>query len=504
MTRCAVICVMALAVGCGGGEEPASKPSGEKVEAPTLGADEAEPKKDAEAQPKKPEKVTIFGVHKGEKGDPYVKCSGTAWLDGPMGLRADLRMPAGGTTLQIGVSGKTLKKATFAGVSAEAKEGRAIVDLPMKAAIGGMGIEWPKKDIQRSFPIELAFEAEEGTHKGYVTCARAAIYGLLHKVKEGPLLWPGEEAGSHKGERRSIAVDSMSGWRFAGPNVKLQHVDLIGFLDVEKREVGKCKYINPKTKETKTIPKWKADLVGEVYERRSGKRIGRKSFKSGPVKCEPWIKQSTSSLGSGADWDAADAWVVGFVKGGEVPAGWTVPKRKDWLSSLRRKYAVSKKKPAKTKAKAPAGPAKAGSVELASFLDLGKLKYGDPPEKIQEALGAPEKERPGGTLSFLQYGFELSTSFHSKKQKIVSVQARHPKGTEKLKAAGVAPQLQALLGKKKPAVLQALGTPAEQDDSGVMRWHVMQEGKKAALVEVECRDIWKGTCKVAKVQYFYP
>lgn len=186
--------------------------------------------------------------------------------------------------------------------------GKATVTLDFLEALGDLSTEstesWINSD---SRPVEIAWKAEttRSPAEGGLNLPASGVFELLQKVTKGPLLFARDRA---RYKDANISLVSSEG-HHAGANVKLREADLIAFLDHTETKVGTCAYINPTTKETKDVPRYRYQLTMKVYERRTGKQIATKKMGTANPPCEDFISSDTKSLGQWIQDDTIQAWL---------------------------------------------------------------------------------------------------------------------------------------------------------------------------------------------------
>jgi hypothetical protein len=138
---------------------------------------------------------------------------------------------------------------------------------------------------------------------------------MFTRIKQGPVRFPGEAAASGNA---SLLLINEGTWRYAGPSVPLGRVDLVAFDTWKLREAADCEYVvvdsaGKATGEKKSVVRTMRDHTIVVYDRRTGKKLGTRSWTVKTPTCAHWIK--TSTPGSHADVDESDlmAWAETFV-----------------------------------------------------------------------------------------------------------------------------------------------------------------------------------------------
>jgi len=229
--------------------------------------------------------------------------------------RDGLYLSKDGRTLSIQINCDTCKTLHLDHATPEQvtfEGGKATVTLDYLEALGDLETGQSKDWIDSGRkPLEVAWKAETTSTpaKGALQLQAGNVYDLLAQVAKGPLVFKRDRG---KFKNANISLVSSEG-HHAGASVKLREVDLVAFLDRGATKVGTCKYINPTTKETKDVPRYRYQLVMKVHDRRTGKQLATKKLGSANPPCEEVISSDVRSLGSLVDDDTIETWLAGYV-----------------------------------------------------------------------------------------------------------------------------------------------------------------------------------------------
>lgn len=155
----------------------------------------------------------------------------------------------------------------------------------------------------RAIEVPLALELVDGSTKTATLSLSLAeaIEPLRDAIEHGGLSFDDEPASN--GDATLLLTSPI---RAVGPGKTLADVDLIAVSKSRRRTVQKCRYTGGKTVERIA---WDREVV--VRDRRTGKTLGRKTFRAGKVpKCEGAVLSTSSSvLSSGISQTELDAWL---------------------------------------------------------------------------------------------------------------------------------------------------------------------------------------------------
>jgi len=160
--------------------------------------------------------------------------------------------------------------------------------------------------VSFNVPLKLTFKGQALT--GGLSCKTALPAALLEGVAKVPVLLPGESA-ARKGRKVLVAPEVGKVWGSG----TLTDIDLVLLTVPQDVVVGTCEYLS-KTGERSSGKRTRVDTVASVYERRTGKRVGTKTFQGGEPECKSKVvgEESRSAVGSAA-WGNAETWAFDFL-----------------------------------------------------------------------------------------------------------------------------------------------------------------------------------------------
>ena len=163
-------------------------------------------------------------------------------------------------------------------------------------------------------PFRITFEGE--TSEVYFEALATVLAGaVLRRVAQGPLTFSEDTPG---GAPRSAAIVRKEAGRgvhsTAGTAARVRDYDLIGVATETEVDLGTCGvYMDTVTKEKKILPHKGVSFDITMYDRRTGRSIGRRSFPPDNTGCS---KQYTAGASYGSSFPseaAIEAWVRSFL-----------------------------------------------------------------------------------------------------------------------------------------------------------------------------------------------
>lgn len=198
------------------------------------------------------------------------------------------------------------------GVQAEFDGGTATVTVPLFDTIGALETSTSFGLTSKNLSVPMVVTYAEGpAASGSLDFEGGPVLELLRSVRTRPLVFE-DDAGS-PGSRTSMIVVTAIGTHYEGPPVPLKDVDLIAVLEDRARKMGTCEYAN-EAGDTKTIERVLYDIVGTVYDRRTGKKLGSRTMRADPIPCQDWVKLNDADARySEAHLGTAREWARGFL-----------------------------------------------------------------------------------------------------------------------------------------------------------------------------------------------
>jgi hypothetical protein len=491
-------CALALWTGCESGQnQPAPPALAEKpaavVAAPAPGA-EAPPGDKAPAPAKLEVKVDglrpstdhelvggscTFKIGEGET--QYGQCPGANFYVAKVDFGMDLAIQAAGADT-----------VEFAGQKVAFSQGQARLHVDLREALGDVLLSSDVGPDDKPIGLSLEIAAGEVRATTTVELAREPLGRLLASAGSGPVRF--------KRDRRSpgghVSLFAVGGyrWRRMGAMVHVRELDLVGVITVPSpRQVGKCTYANA-AGERKTVPLLAGDIEASVYERRSGKRLGKKVFTARTPTCDEWIKRQDQAVGTVMDEDAAYPWMERFLA-------------KDWekLHEAR-------------EAKDLAGEDEGWEVQaldvdklrsakgIDSFWMFAGVKHGDTIDTLFKKLGRPkeivkaEETGPSASDTAVYLQDALTVDYSRRTRKIEGFFIMGDEAVKLLKAKGVDDPRLDIVGMAPDKLLELYGKPSkiEGDDH---QWDLSDEATDRTLsVSVSCSQAEK-SCFVLSITW---
>lgn len=234
-----------------------------------------------------PPPIRVSGLGKGEVSDAdRVICGGdlfgddhqlTALVGGKIGGRV-----SGPDGAVVTIGGKDLKLG-------KEPVGFEVDVLPLALDNSGDANDSLVADVL----VPVSWRLADGTTGGgALDCAaRAAIVKGLERVRKGPLRWADEGDQRYKKDLL-LVVDAMGYTSLRGPyRATLYNVDLIGFERQVTRSYSPCRYdvvdsaSGNRTGESVTKERSATDIVLEVYDRRTGRKVKGRTISAPAPEC---------------------------------------------------------------------------------------------------------------------------------------------------------------------------------------------------------------------------
>ena len=150
-----------------------------------------------------------------------------------------------------------------------------------------------------SFPLTLV--DGDGTWKGTFSVQTDLVLAHLKRAAGRALTYPGDVAPS--GGSSMIFFGKYV--KTHGPTEPLSALDYVAFLNSNSRTLGKCTYT--KGSEKKRVKRVAYDYKLEVFERRTGKRVGDKRYRAYSPSCPSRLKSNEWVISSTANTKSAFA-----------------------------------------------------------------------------------------------------------------------------------------------------------------------------------------------------
>ncbi len=403
----------------------------------------------------------------GEGEIQYGQCPGASFHVARAELGMDLAIQAAGADT-----------VEFAGQKVAFSGGQARLHVDLREALGDvlLSSEVGPDDKPIGLPLEIA--AGEVRATATVELAREPLGRLLASVGSGPLRFKRDRRppGGH------VSLFAVGGyrWRRMGAMVHVRELDLVGVVAVPSpRRVGECTYANA-AGERKTVPLLAGDIEASVYERRSGKRLGKKVFSAKTPTCDEWIRRQEQAVGTVVDEDAAYPWMERFLA-------------KDWEKLHEAREAKD------LEGEDEGWEVQALDVDrlrsargIDSFWMFAGVKHGDTIDTLFKKLGRPkeivkgEEAGPSASDTAVYLQDALTVSYSRRTRKIEGFFILGDEAVKLLRAKGVDDPRLDIVGMAPDKLLELVGKPStiEGDDH---QWELSDEATDRTLsVSVSC------------------
>lgn len=226
-----------------------------------------------------------------------VECRGELLGETSLALRATtggkiagrLSGPAG-TMVTLGELGPTV-------TLADAPTAFALDPLPL-ALDAGAGDE---DELEDDVPIYVSWVSPAGARGGAeIRCAaKAALWNAFTQVKRGPVRWPAEGEARYPRDTLLVLDEFGGNLVLQGPyGATLHDVDFIALQRVAYRDFSPCRYdvvdtaTGQRTGRSETMRRSAADIVVDLYDRRTGKRLKSKTYRAPAPDCPAELPMS--------------------------------------------------------------------------------------------------------------------------------------------------------------------------------------------------------------------
>ena len=168
-------------------------------------------------------------------------------------------------------------------------------------------------DMKIPFNITLEGQTSE-VH--FEALASVLAGSVLRRVAQGPLAFPEDTAGSAPKSVAIVRSEANRGvHRTVGTAARVRDYDLIGLATGSEVNLGTCGvYVNTVTKEKKILPHKGVSFDITMYDRRTGRTIGRRSFPPENTGCSQQYTGGASYGSSFPSEAAIEAWARSFLK----------------------------------------------------------------------------------------------------------------------------------------------------------------------------------------------
>jgi hypothetical protein len=167
--------------------------------------------------------------------------------------------------------------------------------------------------VEHPIKYNARIEVNGTTSEGVLEFGRDALVALLAKVTEGPLAFEGSRPAPAK--PASVIVIGDLTEAFASDDGVIRDLDLVGIATSTRRKAPACDYVSTENKEkTKTLERVMSDYAVTIYDRRTGRKVGSKSWSAPTPECQQWIKWDAKNPYSEPDLQLINDWVRSFVK----------------------------------------------------------------------------------------------------------------------------------------------------------------------------------------------
>lgn len=356
-----------------------------------------------------------------------------------------------------------------------------------------------------SYPISIPMTVRttEGTKTGDLKLSREAVSIFVRAIDQGPVLFDNET--SEPGRNLSLLVLPPDGshdkWSdLALYGTKLKQMDLIGVMKAQSYSAGKCYYEGDQGTK-KDVELLMHDLVGYVYDRRTGKQLGNKLFRAKNLGCEEFIKIFDGNQYFEADQYAVTTWMESFVdKDYEAKAKELAKKQEEQQTAT-----VEESKPLPIDVET--APQKTDALK--TFFSFVGINYGDKTDVLFKQLGTPAKtvKNDGSEYSSDTYyfgseqdlEFPVEVAIHPKTDKVEKITIRGIPGVSFLRSRGLADNNLTYINQTVTAILGALGKPKESESS--VEYEFEKEDGHSVQINFECHDFWDNQCRNLVVKW---
>jgi hypothetical protein len=169
-------------------------------------------------------------------------------------------------------------------------------------------------DAMKEYPINLpsTLHVANGSRTGTLSIGRGAVTTLLSKIRKGPLAFAGSSPAPAKPATLVLIGELTEA--FGNTDVLVRDLDLVGIVSSSFREASACQYVSTDgTNTKKSVARKMRDYAATIYDRRTGKKLGTKSWRATTPSCEEWVKMDAGANYAAADTELVIAWAKTFV-----------------------------------------------------------------------------------------------------------------------------------------------------------------------------------------------
>ena len=160
-----------------------------------------------------------------------------------------------------------------------------------------------------SFSVQVKVTLSGKELTGAITCKTMLAAAFLSGAASGKALLPGEDA-KRAGHKVLVAPERGKIW---GTAATLADVDLVQLATSHDTVLGTCDYTSADGARS-SGQRLRSDIVANVYDRRTGKKLGTKTFEGVEPICKPKVEGDESRSALGAEvWGSVDTWAFGVL-----------------------------------------------------------------------------------------------------------------------------------------------------------------------------------------------
>ncbi|CAN5921141.1 hypothetical protein BH11MYX3_BH11MYX3_05070 [soil metagenome] len=283
-----MLLVMIVAASCGNEAKPEPKP--------TTGSKHAPPPAPKAAPPKPP--APLVKLHGSATAAPYLGCRGEA-CDGSYTYGNDGKVAVtvvAPPDAEIEINGAFYK----AGDAVSIDVVRAALDQPMSSF---------NPSTRGSVKVRVRVRTAAGlTEPAFELEAAGPLQELFRTVAKGPVAFPVEGAAKFTSD---ALVESPGNYLHGFKDARVWDVDFISTQIESDRAGSDCHY---QSESGQRVAKGRStkDTTVSVYDRRSGKRVGTRTYRGGFKPC-PATMMSNDFIGSAYNTEGLDKYLDSFV-----------------------------------------------------------------------------------------------------------------------------------------------------------------------------------------------
>ncbi|MFN0246769.1 MAG: hypothetical protein ACKV2T_07655 [Kofleriaceae bacterium] len=168
----------------------------------------------------------------------------------------------------------------------------------------------------REYPVELpaTLHTANGSRTGTLSIGRGAVTTLLSKIRTGPLAFAGSAPAPAKPASLVLIGDLTEA--LGNTEVLVRDLDLVGIVSSSFREASACQYVaTDGTGAKKSVARRMLDYAATIYDRRTGKKLGTKSWRAKTPGCDRWVKMDAGTNFEEPDTELLISWAKSFVAG---------------------------------------------------------------------------------------------------------------------------------------------------------------------------------------------